>query len=83
VKLVQRDAKSAPVPVQRAQTANTRRPLASSAVTRRPPVAIWVQVRPALWVAHSCGPNAQPSLRVRNRIWLTPVGPFGPWAGGA
>ena len=69
--------------MQRAQTANTRRPLASSAVTRRPPVAIWVQLRPALWVAHSCGPNAQPSLRVRNRIWLTPVGPFGPWAGGA
>src|SRR5215471_4270012 len=83
VKLAQRDAKPAPVPAQRAQTANTRRPLASSAVTRRPPVAICVQVRPALWVAHNCGPNAQPSLRVRNRIWLTPVGPLGPWAGGA
>ncbi len=35
MKSVQCDAKPAPVPVQRAQTANTRWPLASSAVTRQ------------------------------------------------
>ncbi len=82
MKSVQCDAKPGPVPVQRAQTANTRWPLASSAVTRQPPVWIRVHVLPASWVAHSCGPNAQPSLRVRNRIWLTPVAPSGPWVGG-
>jgi len=82
VKPVQCDAKSGPVPVQRAHTANTCCPRVSSAVTRRPPVGIWVHVWPPSWVAHSCGPNAQPSLSVRNRTWLTPVAPAGPWVGG-
>src|SRR5215471_7614963 len=80
---VQREAKPAPVPAQCAQTENTCWPLASRAVTRQLWVGICVHVCPPSWVAHSCGPKAQPSLRFRNRIWLTPVAPSGPWAGGA
>ena len=55
-------AKSAPPPEHCAQTAKTRWPAVSSAVTRRPWVSIRVQVLPASWVAQSCGPKAQPSL---------------------
>src|SRR5215472_8307143 len=82
-KVVQREAKPAPVPAHCAQTENTCWPLASRAVTRQPWVGICVHVCPPSWVAHSCGPKAQPSLRFRNRIWLTPVAPSGPWVGGA
>ena len=59
---VQSAAKSGPSPEHRAQTANTRWPAVSSAVTRRPFVLIRVQDWPPSWVAHSCGPKAQPSL---------------------
>ena len=59
---VQPAAQLAPVPEHRAQTAKTRWPAVSSAVTRNPPVLICCQLRPPLWVAHNCGPNAHPSL---------------------
>ena len=59
---VQPAAKSGPVPEHCAHTAKTRWPAASSAVTRSPWVLIRVQCSPPSWVAHSCGPKAQPSL---------------------
>ena len=77
MKLVQAAAKAAPLPVQDANSANTRSPTVSRSVTRIPSVPTWVQVWPPLWVAHSPGPNAHPSLVLRKRIWLTPVAPSG------
>ena len=59
---VQSAAKSGPPPEHCAHTANTRWPAVSSAVTRSPWVSIRVQDWPPSWVAHSCGPKAQPSL---------------------
>src|SRR5579862_927086 len=75
VKLVHPLANAAPPPVQVAKTANAQSPTVSRAVTRCPWVSTGAQVCPPSWVAHSCGPNAHPSSRLRNRIWLTPVAP--------
>src|SRR5580704_13452174 len=75
--LVQPAANSAPVPVQRASTANASLPTVSRLSTRRPPSWTGVQFWPLLWVAHSAGPNAHPFTPSRNRIWLTPMLPFG------
>jgi hypothetical protein len=74
---VQPAAHAPPVPVHRAQTANTRRPAVSSASTRSPPVLTWLQAWPPSWVAHRPGPNAHPSVPSRNRSWLTPADPSG------
>src|SRR5215467_2258544 len=49
----------------------------SRPVTRIPWAGICAQVCPPSWVAYSCGPNAQPLTPSRERIWLTPVPPFG------
>src|SRR5579862_8945341 len=75
VKLVHPLAKAAPSPVQVAKTANAQSPTVSRAVTRCPWVSTGAQTCPPSWVAHSSGPNAHPSSRLRNRIWLTPVAP--------
>src|SRR5215472_14441939 len=80
---VQPAAKSAPVPVQRATTANAWLPTVSRLSTRRPPSGTAVQLWPLLWVAHSAGPNAHPFTPSRNRIWLTPVPPSGGPVSGA
>ena len=75
VKLVHPLANAAPRPVQVAKTANTQSPTVSRSVTRCPWVSTCAQTCPPSWVAHSSGPNAHPSSRLRNRIWLTPVAP--------
>src|SRR5689334_5706636 len=49
----------------------------SRPVTRIPWVGICAQVCPPSWVAYSCGPNAQALVPFRERIWPTPVPPFG------
>ncbi len=68
--------------MQEANSANARPPTVSRSVTRSPSVATWAQVCPPSCVAYSCGPNAQPSAPLRNRIWLTPVAPSaGPVSG--
>src|SRR5260370_1161599 len=74
---VQLAAKSGPVPVHRANTANASLPTVSRLVTRIPPVPICVQCWPPSRVAHSSGPKAHPYFVLRNRIWLTPVPPAG------
>src|SRR5579859_3998469 len=83
VKLVHPLANAAPLPVQVANTANTRSPTVSRAVTRCPWVSTCAQACPPLWVAHSSGPNAHPSARLRNRIWLTPLAPWAAPVSGA
>ena len=83
VKLVHWAANACPLPVHDANSANTRLPTASRSVTRRPSVLTCVQLRPPVWVTHSSGPNAHPSVRLRNLIWLTPVAPAGAPVSGA
>src|SRR5262249_21120692 len=70
-------------PEQVAHRANARLPAASKSVTLLPLVFTWVQFCPALCVAHSSGPNAQPLTPSRNRSPLTPVAPTGPVVAGA
>ncbi len=77
MKLVHPAANACPLPVHDANSANTRLPTVSRSVTRSPWVLTCVQVCPPVWVTHSSGPNAQPSVRLRNLIWLTPVAPSG------
>ena len=83
MKLVHPAANACPLPVHDANSANARLPTVSRPVTRSPWVLTCVQVRPPVWVTHSSGPNAQPSVRFRNLIWLTPVAPSGAPANGA
>src|SRR5271165_2656943 len=75
VKLVHPAANACPPPVQDANSANARLPTVSRSVTRSPWVSTCVQVCPPVWVTHSSGPNAHPSLELRNLTWLTPVAP--------
>ena len=77
MKLVQWAPNACPLPVQDANSANARLPTVSRSVTRSPWVSTCVQVCPPVSVAHSSGPNAQPSVRLRNLTWLTPVAPSG------
>ena len=72
-----------PPPVHDAHSANTRLPTVSRSVTRSPWVSTGAQVLPPVWVTHSSGPNAHPSFRLRNLIWLTPVAPSGAPVSGA
>src|SRR6202012_760274 len=52
-------------------------------VTRSPCVSTCVQSWPPSCVTNRAGPNAQPSLRLRKRISLTPAAPSGGPAAGA
>ncbi len=76
-------ANAGPVPEHDANNANARLPTVSRSVTRSPWVSIRVQCSPPSWVANRSGPNAHPSLRLRNLIWPTPVAPSGGPASGA
>ena len=83
MKLVHPAANACPLPVHDANSANTWLPTVSRSVTRSPLVLTCVQVCPPVWVTHSSGPNAHPSCKLRNLIWLTPVAPSGPPVTGA
>src|SRR5271154_2321095 len=83
VNVVHWAANADPLPGHEANTANARSPTVSRSVTRSPSVFTWVQVWPRSWVANSCGPNAHPSMPLRNLIPPPPVAPLGAPASGA
>jgi hypothetical protein len=80
-KLVQFAAYADPVPVQVANSPSAGPPAAAStSMTRWPPVDSGCHDEPPTLVSYSAGPKAQPSLRLANLSWLTPVLPSGPGA---